>query len=281
MTTISPIVYKAFSSVLSSLRDFSSIHDLTEILPAAASPGFEHYPSVTFFWGTVSIPTFLLPTSSSFHKQIAAQHIGSVYCVAPCYRREPEAVLEKRRHLEVFRQIEVEISGGDMESALIAAQQLVCYLSEHFPPDIRKLDPIRINDFDSIDLSEIKESERPTEESFTDWSSDLSGSITRPTWILHTPQTYKPCLNKSHLKDLSKGFDLLLPFGYGELISGGERDIYQAYSFLGIDDKVLDPDFKSSGFGIGLERLISYFMQEEDISALTLPGENRGMTRVQ
>jgi asparaginyl-tRNA synthetase len=274
------ISFRAISSILAALREFSQLHNLTEILPAAASPGFEHYPSITVFWGSDSNPTFLLPTSSSFHKQIAAQHLGSVYCVAPCYRREEESELRKLRHLEVFRQIEIEISGGNMRAAIKFAQQLIFYLSEHFPLDMRGISPLTMDDFDSIDLSVLAEAECPTEASFSVWSENLSGLISRPTWILDTPQTYKPCLNKDYLDGLSKGFDLLLPFGYGELLSGGERDTHQAYSFLGINDDDLSLVFYSSGFGIGMERLISYFMQEPNISRLSLPGENGRLIRV-
>ena len=49
---------------------------------------------------------------------------------------------------------------------------------------------MNVDDFDFIEFSELKEAAYPTEAPFTAWTENLFGLISRPTWILHTLQTY-------------------------------------------------------------------------------------------
>ena len=89
-------------------------------------------------------------------------------------------------------------------------------------------------------------------------------------WLNYTPQTPKPMLNKSYKDGLQTGFDLILPNKYGEILSGGSRDKEQLRKFFK-NKKFIDTNIDSCGFGIGLDRLINFFLRTYSISEVQLP----------
>ena len=75
--------------------------------------------------------------------------------------------------------------------------------------------------------------------------------------------------------NLAEAFELLLPDEYGEILSGGARDPGTArrlWQRAG-QDPSLGPK-PSSGFGIGLERLVAWLMGCRDLSEIRLPHFN-------
>lgn len=262
-------MYLVFSSIIGSVRKFCQESKIIEIMPSPVTYNFEFPPSRSLFIGNVNSPELILPASNSFQKQIAAQYFGRVFCFAPCYRREQAWVDGSPLHLQVFHQIEMEILDCDIDSTIELAKSLLNYIVAEFPMNFLKMGKDIFSKIDKIDLLHqdiFLHNIGP----YDRWVSSYSKEITNPLWIMHTPQTPLPKLNKDYGDKLSMGFDMILPIGFGELMSGGERDKLQLAKFC-YEDQLVESYHKSSGFGIGLERLIAFLLQIADIREIKLP----------
>ena len=257
-------IYRCYDSILRSVRSYATATGIVEILPSPVAPRMEFAPEKTVFLGSVENPALVLPASQTFQKELAALEVGPVYCVAACYRREPPAKLHSGRHLNTFFQIEFELPDTSLPNACEFARLLLSAILEHFPSDLVRPPEHIFEEIEVMDLANIKD--RIEYDNYDEWSKVMSIGLRRPAWIFHTPQTPEPRLNRS-LPDsqLSTGFDLLLPDGYGEILSGGLRDYDQLTRFWA--GKSI-PKGSTVGFGIGLERLAAYFMGETDLRRL-------------
>jgi asparaginyl-tRNA synthetase len=262
-------MYMAFSSVVESVRKFCLEKSIKEIMPSPVAPSFEFPPNRSLFIGDENSPELILPASNSFQKQVAAQYLGRVFCFAPSYRREQAWVEGSLLHLQVFHQIEVEILNIEINSAMEIASSLLEFIIADFPVTILKADKKIFSQIDKIDLAQIDESLHYIN-AYEKWASDISMKNINPLWVIHTPQTPLPRLNNDYDDKLSMGFDMILPKGFGELMSGGERDIRQLAKFFR-KKYVFDKNHKSCGFGIGLERLIAFLLQIPNIRKIILP----------
>ncbi len=259
-------IIRFYSSIIELTKAFFTTKQFSEILPAFQSPDFEFSEAKSCFVGEINQPDIHLPASHSFHKQIACQYLNKVFTIAPCYRNENIGRLSGK----MFYQIEVEL----IENSIFKTQELIREFFTYLEKELFAGKQLNTNykfvftDFDSINLPEqfkvlnVKE--------FDIWSNKLSESIVKPTWLNYTPQTPKPKLNKSYQSSFSTGFDLILPMGYGEVLSGGLRDKEQLRKFFK-NKEFIDTSVDSCGFGIGLDRLINFFLQTHSISEVQLP----------
>jgi asparaginyl-tRNA synthetase len=257
-------VYRSYDSILRSVRSYATNAGVVEILPSPVAPQMEFVAEKTLFLGSVESPVLVLPASQTFQKEVAALAVGPVYCVAACYRRELSTELRSGRHLNTFFQIEFELPDTSLPDVCEFARLLLSAILQDFPSDLLRPPQHIFDEIDVMDLANIKD---PIGyDNYDEWAKVISGRLRRPTWVFHTPQTPEPRLNRSLPgSHLSTGFDLLLPDGYGEILSGGLRDYDQLRRFW--DGKSI-PTGNSVGFGIGLERLTAYFMGETDLRRL-------------
>jgi aspartyl/asparaginyl-tRNA synthetase len=102
------------------------------------------------------------------------------------------------------------------------------------------------------------------------WAAKLSADVESPVWVLYTPQTrrrrFNRCIPSSLLTD---SFDLILPRNHGELLSGGVRDKSQLAAFW--PEETIEVDTTTSGFGIGVERLVSFLVEARSVAEVVLP----------
>lgn len=250
-----------YTDLLAALRKTAETHQLLEILAAPVAYAPEFSDDKSFFFSD-NIKRYCLPASNTFPKQLAAEALHRVYCVAPCYRNEPH---EKRRdgHLNVFHQIEVEIIDLDLQG-ICAFSLTFCadILERSRMPNVRELAPL-FRDARQIDIATHAEREHICS-TYDSWCSEISKKSEFVNCVLHTPQTPKPRLNKSIGNGLSEGFDILLPLGFGELASGGVRDKSELASFFGMGSE--RNSVESSGFGIGLERLVAFLLESHSLA---------------
>ena len=260
-------IYACYSSVLRTVRWFADLGGIAEILPSPVAPRMEYAASKSVFLGSAESPRLVLPASNTYQKELAALLFGPVYCIAPCYRREWPSDTSRGRHLNVFFQIEFEFPNASAADAREVAGDLLNAICRDFPSWLLRQPPDTFKKIDEVDLAETAPSIDLN--SYDEWAAANSERIRRPTWVLGMPQTSRPRLNQSVAGSrLSAGFDLLLPRSYGELLSGGLRDHAELDNFWG--DKQV-PSGSSAGFGIGLERLIGYLVEERDLRRLQLP----------
>ncbi len=255
-------IYGCYSNVLNTVRQFAQDVNAAEILSSPTAPQLEFAASQS-----IIADEYVLPASQTFQKELASLLVGNVYCVAPCYRRESPQRLLRGRHLNTFYQIEFEFLEATQAHARAVAQELLGAIAHNFSEELLQPPAAVFDRIDEIDLIEFHSNLGPSE--YDTLAVSLSGRLERPAWILHTPQTRKPRLNQSKADtSLSTGFDLLLPHGNGEILSGGLRDHNELEMFW-VGRKI--PTGNSVGFGIGLERLLGYLLGEADLRRVQQP----------
>ena len=159
----------------------------------------------------------MLPQSHSFHKQIAARHLKRVYCVGPAYRLADE----DRLHSAVFHQIEFEIADASFDEARRVAIELIEAIRAAVALEVGLEVSWALSAVEELDLGRTEEP--PDYHRYDGWVEEVVRDLKQPLWVLNTPQTPPPLLNRT-VEGRSRGFDLLTPLPSGEILSGGERE---------------------------------------------------------
>jgi asparaginyl-tRNA synthetase len=227
---------------------------------------------------------YRLTKSMIFHKQLALFYLDRIYSFSPNIRLEPIERKSTGRHLAEFTQLDIEVKGKN--------RKFVMELAEGMLNDaIMKVK-------DSIDDDQLNPTLTKFRRPFRtvkyldaqhkygkDFESTMSSEAKEPFWILDIPLNEREFYDKEKDGDpeLLMDMDLIYPYGYGEALSGGERE-YQKdrivtriakkgqrtedYALLiEASDRGIPP---SAGFGIGVERLVRFLTGSKDISDVVL-----------
>jgi aspartyl/asparaginyl-tRNA synthetase len=246
-------LYEHYLQVLASIREFFRDRGVVEFLPACSSPRLVASPEEQL---TIEGCNLILPYSQSYAKPLAALFLGkSVWMAAPSYRND-----EGHNHLKWYYQITAEFLGHRMRDVTPIACDLIRSVSSGFGKELP--------DFDEVDLTAHPEIR--TDQQFDDWCRRKTEEAARPLVVLNKPHGTPPYVHRSYQErpDIEVGFDVLLP-GVGEVLSGGERNmnlIREAYRFSNVDL----PEGHSTSFGLGLERLVAYVLDLDDIREAVL-----------
>ena len=253
------------------------------ILMPTASEGTSSLFSVDFF----EEDQVFLSQSGQLHMEAGAAAFGKVYCFGPTFRAEKSST---RRHLLEFWMVEPEMAFYSYKEAMFLAEKFVEYVvqntikncQKHFEfleRDLKKLEKIQ-GPFPRVsykEATEILKSKNPDFISGKDLGAKdeslLSEEFDKPLFIHHYPKKIKAFYMKEDPEDseLSLSFDLLATEAYGELIGGSQREenkdiLLKNMKTHGLEEKnfqwYLDlrhyGSFPHSGFGLGLERMVSW-----------------------
>lgn len=241
-----------------------------------------------------------LSQSGQLYEEAGALALNKVYSFGPVFRAEKS---KTRRHLIEFWMIEPEMAFMHQEESLEVQEQYVAFLIkkviedcahelEVLGRDPKTLEPFtelpypRISYDEAIDL--LKAGGLDVE-----WGDDfgspeetyLADHFSKPVFILNYPKSIKPFYMKRHptRDDVYVCADLLAPEGYGEIIGGSEREtdyeiLRQAILDAGLNEKDYEwyLDLRKygtvphSGFGLGLERFLTWITKEDHVRA-TIP----------
>lgn len=251
-------------------------------------------------------PAYLAQTGQ-LYVEAAAAALGKVYCFGPTFRAEKS---KTRRHLTEFWMVEPEVAWLDSEGNMRLQEDFVCFIVgrvlEHqraelevLERDITRLEQIeapfdRISYTDAVDFLRSRGSE-------VEWGSDLgAGDETllaedrrKPLFVYDYPKGAKAFYMKENPQDprTVKCNDLLAPEGYGEIIGGSQREDDHDRLLARIREEGLPEEaygwyldlrkygtFPHSGFGLGLERTVSWICGLPHLrEAIAFP---RMMTRI-
>ena len=261
-------------------RDFTLVD--TPILTAAIGERSGLFSTEYFDEGTA-----YLAQTGQLYGEAAAAAFGRIYCFGPTFRAEKS---KTRRHLSEFWMVEPEVAFNDSNDNMRLQEEFVSYLVQRclerraeelkiVERDVSKLETVvapfpRINYSDAIGILETKGSSAK-------WGDDLGAEDEsllveghdRPVFIYNYPKEAKAFYMKENPADPRTVLcdDLLAPEGYGEIIGGSQReDDYdrllhrireeglpvEAYSWY-LDLRRYGT-FVHSGFGLGLERTVSW-----------------------
>jgi asparaginyl-tRNA synthetase len=261
-------------------RDFTLVD--TPILTAAIGERSGLFSTEYFDEGTA-----YLAQTGQLYGEAAAAAFGRIYCFGPTFRAEKS---KTRRHLSEFWMVEPEVAFNDSNDNMQLQEEFVSYLVQRclekrseelkiVERDTSKLETVvapfpRIDYSDAINILEQKGSTAK-------WGDDLGAEDEsllveghdRPVFIYNYPKEAKAFYMKENPADPRTVLcdDLLAPEGYGEIIGGSQReDDYdkllhrireeglpvEAYSWY-LDLRRYGT-FVHSGFGLGLERTVSW-----------------------
>jgi asparaginyl-tRNA synthetase len=288
-------VMRIQDELLSSLRDHLRSIDFIEILAPiigpATDPGIRGAQQVSFdYYGT----QFKIMSSMILYKQMAVNSFDRVFALSPNIRLEPEYQMKTGRHLSEFRQLDLEVARASYYDIMAIGEQMVTYCVKRVKtncsewlsvlgrnlkipkPPFRKIthtyavDYCRRLGFDCKQGEEIPwEAEVELSKSFGDFF-----------WIIDYPTTARGFYDKEDEErpGILRDFDLIYPEGFGEAISGGEREykydrvvsriinggeLAEAYKWY--LQMLKDGSTPSAGFGIGVERFTRYICGTQHI----------------
>jgi asparaginyl-tRNA synthetase len=234
---------------------------------------------------------YKLMTSGILYKQASLLAFDRIFYIAPNVRAEPPETCSTQRHLAEFHQIDVEIAGADSGSAQDIAQRLLQHVVRHVldtvPDELHGLGrdfatftDLLAGPFTHIThreavtaLHDIAHPQNPDAE--IDWAGEelLSQKATAPFFVSDYPKGSRGFYDRESTTEpgVLRNFDLIAHGGFGELVSGSERENDYARIVTRMRETGENPTKyrwyldmvragvpASAGFGMGLERLTRF-----------------------
>ncbi|MTV81139.1 asparagine--tRNA ligase [Secundilactobacillus folii] len=236
-----------------------------------------------------------LSQSGQLYEEAGAMAFDKVFSFGPTFRAEKS---KTRRHLIEFWMIEPEMAFMHQEQSLEIQERYIAFLVqsvidhcadalETLGRDIETLKKYTQLPYPRISYDEAVELLKQNDFD-VDWGVDfgspeetfLADHFSQPVFVLNYPKSIKPFYMKPHptRDDVVICADLLAPEGYGEIIGGSERAtdydyLYDQIVKAGLDPKEYDwyldlrryGSVPHSGFGLGLERAITWITGEDHV----------------
>lgn len=230
--------------------------------------------------------------SMILHKQVAVRQIGKIFSLSPNIRLEKGDRKSSGRHLFEFTQVDFEIPYAKMRDVFGLMENFLKGLSGYLGEQ-----GIRLGE-DSMPFKfrppfKVYTTHELVERYGEDWEPAASIDHIQPFWATcHKREFYDIEDPDEHGHYLN--YDLIYPFGYGEGLSGAEReydfariqqrmgrdklemDIYASYL-----EEAKDGFVPSAGGGFGVERLTRFLTGAKHVGDVQLfrrvPGEIPGI----
>ena len=229
-----------------------------------------------------------LAQSGQLYNEATAAAFGKVYCFGPTFRAEKS---KTRRHLIEFWMVEPEVAFADLDDIMQLAEDFIVeivgrslesyrqILVDVLGRDVTKLEKVR-PPFPRLSYDNAAVLLKRRGAAF-EYGSDFGGTdetmiseeFDRPVFIHRFPSAIKAFYMQPDPNDpkLSLSVDLLASEGYGEIIGGGQRIhdltlLERRLEEAGLPKKAFQwyldlrryGTFPHSGFGLGVERTLSY-----------------------
>lgn len=288
-------VLKIQDEIVSEIRAFLKKEGFVEILAPIIGPVTD--PGIR---GAKQVPidyygaNFKVMSSMILYKQMMITAIPKIFALSPNIRLEPLETVKTRRHLTEFRQIDLEVANVTYKDLMELGEGMLCHIMTKMKQKcgkeleeqkrILKVPRRPFKKYAYKEAIEILQNLGIGIEYGLEihWNGEeaLSKVHSEPFWITDYPITARGFYYREHEDNpaILKDFDLIYPEGFGEAISGGERE----YRY----DKVVErmrrsgeniSDYGwyldmlrsgiplSAGFGIGVERLTRFICGLENI----------------
>jgi len=279
------LVLKVQDQILTSLRDFlrreGFIEILAPIIGPATDPGIRGAKQASIqYYGT----PFKVMSSMILYKQMMISSFEKIFALSPNIRLESVESVKTARHLAEFRQVDLEMVYASYGDAMNLAERLLTSVvrdvrencSEYLKGLGRELKEVcgafkRLTHKQAVDLLRSKGyMVSYVEEIPWDAEAALSAMHDEPFFVYDYPLVSRGFYDREdpNRPGILRDFDMLYPEGFGEAISGGERE----HTYNGVLKRMkltsVDPEEyswylqmlkegvpPSVGFGIGVERL--------------------------
>ncbi len=297
------LIMKVRSEVQRFTNEFFKQQEFTEVSPpmfiTSACEGGSTLFGLKYF-----DQNMYLTQSAQLYLEILIYSLEKVYCIAPSFRAEKSRTI---RHLTEYWHIEAEQAFAEMKDLMRLEEELMAYVCrktaenckrefEELKADITKLTSVK-TPFPKITYTEAVD--RLRARTFkTKWGEDLgydeekalADEIGKPFFVYDYPKEIKAFYCKTHRDnpDLAMSTDMLVP-RIGEISTGGAREddkqkLVKRLNEIGLNEKDYDwyidlrryGTVPHVGFGMGLERLITWMLDLENIiDAIPFPRTTR------
>ena len=220
---------------------------------------------------------YYVTKSMILQKQVGVLVHDKIFSVSPNLRLEREEKYQSGRHLIDFVQLDLEVKNAKREDIMDLMEDLIIYVIKNildkYSDIILKYHPtlkVPSKPFEKITVKEAKLLYG------NDYEVALSKYSEGPVWLIDMLILEREFYDKQNSKDPETllDFDLIYPEGFGEGISGGEREneydqivkrielkgngleSYEDYLNIA-KEGFLEP---SAGCGIGIERFTRYIL---------------------
>jgi asparaginyl-tRNA synthetase len=286
------LVMKVRSEVLRFTNEFFQKQEFVQVSPpmfiTSACEGGSTLFSLKYF----DQPMYLTQ-SAQLYLEILIYSLEKVYCVAPSFRAEKSRTI---RHLTEYWHIEAEQAFAEMKDLMKLEEELLTHICQRtvedcknefaeLGADMQKLQTVK-SPFQKITYKEAIE--RLNSKDFkVKWGTDLgyeeekalADDFGKPFFIYDYPAEIKAfyCKTYRDKPDIAMSTDMLVP-RIGEISTGGAREddkgkLVSRLKELGLNEKDYDwyidlrryGTVPHVGFGMGLERLLTWMLDLENI----------------
>ena len=268
-------ILKVKDEIMHAGREYLRQQGFTEILPVILSPITDPLHHDTFD-GTVSFygSPYQLTKSMILHKQIALRTLPRIYSISPNVRMEPAERASFGRYLAEFVQLDLEVRDASRDEIIGVGEGLLVHVltavSEDCAAELERLGrklSIPEAPFPRITFQEAQE------QFGKGFDDALSASLSTPAWVIDFPRAVREFYDREDpaRTDVLLDMDLIYPGGYGEALSGGEREHTLPRILRRLEQDSIEKERfsqylsfveeglpASAGFGIGIERLTRF-----------------------
>ncbi len=275
------------SEIHNAAGDYLRANGFIEILPVILSPVTDPLTHTTLA-GEVDYYGHRLQLTKSMilHKQAALRTLDRIFSFSPNIRLEPVHYADSGRYLAEFVQLDLEVKDGTRDQLISLGEEMLTTVIAHIQKNCRdELDRLsRDLALPSIPFERITY-EKAQQTFGREFDIPLSQAKQDPIWIVDFPLAIREFYDREDeaRPGILVDMDLIYPHGFGEALSGGEREYTldriltrltqsgithaQLAAYLTIVKEGIPP---SAGFGIGIERLTRYICGLERIEAARL-----------
>jgi len=224
-----------------------------------------------------------LVSSMILHKQVAVKDLQKIFVMSPNIRLERSERKATGKHLFEFTQADFEIKDAKMEDVFSLVEKYYVGLSEFLEKEAKE-------EFAVLEIPVFKfkgpfarfETEELEKMYGKEWEEIISEKSSQPIWVIsHKREFYDkedPIKPGAYLN-----YDIIYPKGFGEGLSGAEREHEYEQIVMRIKRDELDMTkyaqylehakeglVPSAGGGIGMERLARFLTMSEHVGDVTL-----------
>jgi len=286
------LVMKVRAEVLEAAREFFGIQEFVEVSPpmfiTSACEGGSTLFGLKYF-----DQNMYLTQSSQLYLEILIYSLEKVYCIAPSFRAEKSRTI---RHLTEYWHMEAEWPFADMHDLMKFEEELMTHICRRTAENCEK-------EFDELGASITKVASVKTpfpKITYTEaleklgskglkknWGEDLgyddekalADEVDKPFFVYDYPTAIKAfyCKTYRDKPEVAMSTDMLVP-RIGEVSTGGAREddkdiLIKRIRDMGMDEKDYDwyldlrryGTVPHVGFGMGVERLITWMLDLENI----------------
>lgn len=288
-------VLRVQSAALKAIHDYMYDNGVVQAMPVILSPETDplnhpHFEARIDYYGQ----KLNITSSMILHKQLSLvnQGIDKIYFMSPNVRLEKAELKETGRHLFEFTQVDIEFRDRTKRDFIEFVDGMIADIYgsviRRCPEDLRALH--RTLTVPKLPLK-VYESEDLRREYGEDFERHASENAKEPFWILNFRREFYDREDKER-RGYFHNYDVFWPEGYGEALSGGEReheheeivrkmherktDMRKYHAYLKISSQGLIP--KTVGGGLGIERMVRFLAGQKHIRDVAMfprvPGEH-------